>query len=165
MFHLPFLDLLSLFSRCLPMLTKFFRSMSCSILLIREKCCLCSAQMFLEEAQSSEGVNTSHFSSGQIPTRSPEVHILFDFGPKSKLFIILECCTTRQEFFNINTLICLRCTPPHASKMLPKLLMLCMLTRCFLSIVATIPSLSSNSMQRSMSLVILRTRRHGNLIT
>src|ERR1041385_3343472 len=111
MFHLPFLDLLSLFSRCLTMLTKFFQSMSCSILLIREKCCLCSAQMFLEEAPSSGGVNTSHSSSGPIPSRSPEVHILFDFGPKSKPFIILECCTTRQEFSNINTLICLRYPP------------------------------------------------------
>src|ERR1041385_2942251 len=165
MFHLHFVVLLSPFSRCLQMLTKFFRSMSCSILLIREKCCLCSAQMFLEEAPSSGGVNTSHFSSGPIPTRSPEVHILFDFGPKSKPFIILECCTTRQEFSNINTLICLRCTPLHVSRTLPKLLMLCMLTRCLLSIVATIPSLSSNLMQCYMSLVILRTRRRGNLIT
>src|ERR1041385_7208594 len=109
MFHLQFLDLLSPFSRCLTMLKEFFQSMSCSIRLIREKCCLCSAQMFLEEAPSSGGVNTSHSSSGPIPTRSPEVHILFDFGPKNKLFIILECCTTSKGFSNINTLICLRC--------------------------------------------------------
>src|ERR1041385_6893271 len=164
MFHLQFLVLLSLFSRCLTMLPKFFLVMSFSILLIREKCCLCSAQMFPEEAPSSEGVNTSHFSSGPIPTRSLGVHILFGFGPKSKLYIILECCTTRPEFSNINTLICLRCTPLHVSRMLPKQLMVFMLTRCLLSIVATIPSLSRNFMQRSMSLVIPRTRRRGNLI-
>src|ERR1041385_3123808 len=148
MFHLQFLVLLSLFSRCLTMLPKFFQSMSCSILLIREKCCLYSTPMFLEEAPSSEGVNTSHFSSGPIPTRSPEMHILFGFGPTSKPFSILECCTTRQEFSNINILICLPCTPLHVSRILPKQLMIFMLTKCLLSIVATIPSLSSNFMQR-----------------
>src|ERR1041385_7231207 len=164
MYHLQFLVLLSQFSRCLTMLPKFFRLMSCSILLTREKCCLCSAQMFLREAPSSKGVNTSHFSSVPIPTRSPEVHILFDFGLKSKPSTTPVCCTTRREFSNINTSICLRCTPLHVSKMLPKQLMVFTLTRCLLSIVATIPSLSSNFMQRYMSLVIPRTRRRGNLI-
>src|SRR3954469_21971684 len=118
MYLLQFLTLLSPFTKCQIMLPKFFLLMNCSILLIREKCCPCSTQMFLEEAPSSKGVNTSHFSSGPIPARSPEVHILFGFGPKSKPYIILVCCTTRQEFSNINTLICLRCTPLHVSIML-----------------------------------------------
>src|SRR3954465_4177676 len=101
MFLLQFLVLLSQFSRCQIMLPRFFLLMSCSILLNREKCFPCSAQMFLEEAPSSKGVNTSHFSSGPIPSRSPEVHILFGFGPKSKPYTTPVCCTTRREFSNI----------------------------------------------------------------
>src|SRR3954463_11700946 len=163
MYHLQFLVLLSPFTKCQIMLPKFFLLMSCFILLTREKCSLCSTQMFLEEVPSSKGANTSHFSSVPIPTRSPEVHILFGFGPKSKLSIILVCCTTRQEFSSINILICLRCTPLLFSRTLPRQLIAYMLTRCLLSIVVTIPSLSNSFMQHFMSLEILRTRRHGNL--
>src|ERR1041385_1807190 len=114
---------------------RYFPSMNCYTLLIREKCCHCSAPMFLEQALFSRGGNTSHFSLGPIPTRNPEMHILFDFGPRSKPSIILECCTTRLESFNTSTLTFLRCMP-LVSRMWPKKLMVCMHIGCLLSIVA-----------------------------
>src|ERR1041385_801202 len=128
MFHRQFLALLSQFTKCQIMLPKFFLLMSYFTLLIQEKCCHCSAQMFLAEALFSGGANTSHFSSGPIPTRSQEMLILFGFGPRSKPSTTPVCCTIRREFSNINILICLRCTPPLASRMLPRLLMVCMHT-------------------------------------
>src|ERR1041385_7667709 len=165
MFHVPNLVLLSHFFRCQIMQLKSFQSMSCCTLRIREKCCHCSARMFLEEAPPSRGENISHISSGPIPTRTQGMHILFGFGPRNKPSITLVCFTTRLEFFNISILICLRCTPHHLSRMLPKQLMVCMLIRCLLSIVATIPSSSRKFMPLCMSLGFLRIQRLGNLIT
>src|SRR3954466_4923132 len=56
------------------------------------------------------------FFFGNNPYENPRNAYSLRFGPKRKLFIILACCTTRLESFNINTLICLRCTPHHASR-------------------------------------------------
>lgn len=102
---------------------------------------------------------------GPNPYEKPRNAYSLSFWTQEQAIYYIRVLYNMARISNINTLICLQYMPQLASRMWTKQLMDFMLTRCLLSIPDIILSSSSNFMPPSMSLVILKTRRLGSLIT